>query len=149
LEDIMKKLTLTVMVLLAAALLPAVGGIRAESISLQPESFIDVDGDGINDHANDTDNDGIPDEFVPPRAKYVDYSIENIAEIFDIADALQETVEVEETGSHLSRFNALRFATRDLASCRGGLNADDPFGSGLGVGTGGGVVCEGGVCRPR
>lgn len=145
----MKRLISTATLLFASALLMVAGGARADGMSFDPASFVDLDGDGINDLANDSDNDGIPDEFVPARAKYVTYDINNIAEIFDISDALQDTGDTEVSNSNLSQFNAMRFAVRDLSCCRGGLNSEDPFGSGLGVGTGCGVVCEGGVCRPR
>ena len=118
--------------------------------------FVDLDGDGIDDNARDMDDDGIPDTFgaaaseVPSENE--DMFASSISVDWNAAGFGAGQAEVEKKEPNSGKFSAIRFSARDLGACRGGLKAGDGLGIGESGGVnagGGGMVCEGGVCRPR
>ncbi|MFH1892181.1 MAG: hypothetical protein ABIK83_05795 [Candidatus Zixiibacteriota bacterium] len=129
---------------------------NSDAIKPSKACFVDLDGDGINDNARDMDDDGIPDTFgaeasaIPSETEGMfapSISIDWNASGFGAGQA-----EVEAKEPNSGRFSAIRFSARDLGACRGGLKAGDGLGIGESGGVnagGGGMVCEGGVCRPR
>lgn len=123
---------------------------------IEAACFVDLDGDGIDDNARDMDEDGIPDTFgassVELSEQTEDMFASSVSIDWDAAGMGASSVEVKIDEPNSTRFSAIRFFARDLGSCRCGLKASDGLGigesGGVNVG-GGGIVCEGGVCRPR
>jgi hypothetical protein len=121
----------------------------------QPDLFVDMDGDGINDNASDKDGDGIPDKFagenpvVPADTALVGGS----AFQFDAPSVGIETgaiiLETATADQNSKRFAALRMSVRSLCRLRGGIKSGDDFGAGSGMDNTSvkGVTCVGGVCH--
>lgn len=106
--------------------------------------FVDLDGDGFNDAADDTDSDGIPDAVeTAPKPKIIAVAEPGAAFFAELtADA---TIE-----AHLSiaqQFKLRENAVRDITSCRSDLvrTFDDSGEPGANL-TGGGGNCVGGIC---
>jgi len=119
--------------------------------------FLDRDGDGIDDNARDLDDDGIPDQFGSQNddEPEVDLGLANSDVFsFEISGEFDGGMEGAGLDSEASRvpnsqkFSALRMSSRALSQHRSGLTSGEDFGPGVGA-LSGGVVCEGGVCRPR
>lgn len=107
-------------------------------------SFVDLDGDGFDDAADDTDSDGIPDAVEAPPAPKIIAVAEAGAAFFAELTA-EATIE-----AHLSvaqRFKLRENAVRDITSCRSDLvrTFDDSGEPGANL-TGGGGNCVGGIC---
>lgn len=128
---------------IAVALL-AIGLIGPSGFAADSQRFVDIDGDGFNDNAPDSDADGIPDgiEFhgflsaQPNLVLRVNPTPINASALMGARACASE------------RFGSREFATRGIAVRRADFDAG--FGSGLGLsggqgGSGGG--CVGGVCR--
>ncbi len=119
----------------------------AEKSETTEATYIDLDGDGINDNAPDSDGDGIIDVaesgFRPGQ--------------FDTEPANMGIVSFETSSVGISadpslnsgKFSSLNKNCRLLSSNRGGFGIGDQFGPGNGIGIGavssGG--CAGGVCH--
>jgi len=119
-------------------------------------SFVDLDGDGIDDNARDLDEDGIPDSFGAEAeevsAKAEGMFASSVSIDWNAAGLGGSSIDVSSEEPNSIRFSAARFSARDLGSCRGGLKSGDGLGIGESGGVnagGGGMVCEGGVCHPR
>ena len=107
-------------------------------------AFVDLDGDGFNDSADDADGDGIPDEFEHKAAPKIIAVSEVGASFFA---ELNAEATIEQYLSAGQRFALRKDAARDITSCRSDLAAafDDSGGFGSNVTSGGGH-CVGGVC---
>ncbi len=107
-------------------------------------AFIDLDGDGLNDIDADNDNDGIPDRFTSmlPASELETPSL--LGDIFSSTAVTMDLQTAEE------KFGARKFNTRYLDQRCFGLCSSEAFGidNKLGIGSGGGGGCAGGVCRP-
>ncbi|MCB2229109.1 hypothetical protein KQH82_00195 [bacterium] len=107
-------------------------------------AFVDLDGDGFDDTADDTDSDGIPDAVeTAPRPKIIAVAEPGAAFFSELtAEAAIE--------AHLSvaqQFKLRENAVRDITSCRSDLvrTFDDSGEPGANL-TGGGGNCVGGIC---
>ena len=105
--------------------------------------YVDYDGDGFDDLTADNNENGIPDEY-ERRDKAPVVEVTGL-----LGDVFNESPPSEEVYlSNEEAYSARDFAVRFMSAHRAGLNADDAFGPGNGVGIGnvaGG--CEGGVCH--
>jgi len=105
--------------------------------------YVDLDGDGFDDNAPDTDLDGIPDEF--EAHGFVSTQIDGlqVAPMFAGQAPAPDASPKAKTGEIFGR---RKFTTRGLAENRSDF--DIGFGSslGLGAGLGGGGACAGGIC---
>ena len=119
----------------------------AEKSETTEETYIDLDGDGINDNAPDSDGDGI-----------IDVAESGFRQSqFDTEPANMGMVSFESSSVGISadpspnsgKFSSLNKNCRLLSSSRGGFGTGDQFGPGNGIGIGavssGG--CAGGVCH--
>ena len=110
---------------------------------IQP-GYVDLDGDGIDDHALDANDDGIPDKFasgyIAPRSDLNEMTLKLPSSLSGSSryyDAIPTT--------RLQHFGQRYFFARGLESCRS--NIESKFSSGIGIGIGGGGgPCAGGVC---
>jgi hypothetical protein len=113
--------------------------------------FVDLDGDGFDDNAEDQDLDGIPNEVDPD---YVQVEAEPLAgyDDFFAADGLEETADVD-IGllTNAQKFCRLRMSVRSLCQRLSAFEPVDEFGVAEEVGSGAvmGGVCQGGVCTVR
>jgi len=103
--------------------------------------YVDLDGDGFDNNAPDTDLDGIPDEF--EAHGFVSTQIDGLqaAPMFagqaPAADAQLKAGEI---------FGRRKFTTRGIAENRRDFDIGFGSGLGLGAGLGGGGACAGGIC---
>ncbi len=96
--------------------------------------YLDLDGDGLNDNIYS----GIIQSTPSPTLEQND--------IFGVALNLESG-----NGGNSAEFGQLMISARALTANRCSLDSDAGFGPGNGLGSGivkGGMVCEGGVCRP-
>jgi len=110
-------------------------------------SYVDMDGDGFNDNAQDEDGDGIPDsadpDFIPVEAEE-----NSMVGLINFGESLKKAGLAEDYSTNLQNFGKLNFCTRALSKNRCGFDAGDDFGSeGIGIGGGSSGGCAGGVCR--
>ncbi len=104
------------------------------------DKFVDLDGDGIKDNAQDTDNDGIPDFN---RAKKDNASPE-LAGLVSFGSA-GESFSSESLDISKDQFKLRKFSCRAHTGCRGEFGAGD-FGPSLGVTGSVSGACAGGLC---
>jgi hypothetical protein len=112
--------------------------------------FVDLDGDGFDDNATDSDNDGIP-EFSKQPSSGSQVS-DNDSDFKSLADFSLPGLTATEETSTSAKFKGLQFSARSLMRNRCSLDSDAAFGPGNGIGMSsmsGGMVCAGGVCQPR
>jgi hypothetical protein len=111
--------------------------------------FVDLDGDGFNDNAEDEDLDGIPNEVDPDYVKPSPQAHDELDDFFALDDTPQAPM--VDLLTNAQRFCRLRMSVRSLAQSRGAFDATNEFGVGEGIGTGAvmGGVCQGGVCVPH
>ena len=117
-------------------------------------TYLDLDGDGINDNASDFNNDGIPDSFGEDDSDgEIDTTImtSSLTSFDDFGGGFdpEPSVEIDFGEQNSVKFSALTASVIPLTQRRGGLNSGEGFGPQNMAGSSGGVVCEGGVCRPR
>lgn len=121
--------------------------LTAEEEINAPASFIDLDGDGLNDNAPDADGDGIFDlaesDLVPAPAEAAPSDAGLVS--FDVTGTDFATDFTPNSG----KFLKLNQGCRVISNNRGGFGSGDQFGPGNGIGIGavssGG--CAGGVCH--
>lgn len=134
-------LAMTVITLIMCSL--SLAGEPADLISSSPLqeliSFIDLDGDGINDNLTDSNNDGIPDQPEP---------IAPTSGIFSGNKAFAAPATAL-APSNSDSFNQRLSRVTCLSMNRGGFGAGENFGpaDGLGIGAGTGGGCVGGICH--
>lgn len=114
-----------------------------ESEEKDQKPYVDLDGDGFDDNAADSDSDGIPDRFerdyVAPRGFAAVPST-------DIFAALKQSSPVSPVAtSSLERFVLRQFACRAQSKCRSNFESEFTTGLGITAGSSGGR-CVGGVC---
>lgn len=111
----------------------------------QLDRFCDLDGDGFNDNAPDTDADGIPDELEPHGLLSAQMpAMLGVSMMFSGSQSPADKVPPMSPGQ---RFGMREFVTRAICVTR--TNFDAGFSSGMGIsgsGGGGGGACAGGVC---
>ncbi len=108
-------------------------------------AFIDLDGDGFNDLAADSDDNGIPDEIESHPADQPKPMESQLGEVFN-TEAMAD-MEIDLLLSFSDGFDRRSFRTRDLISHRGGFNSGESFGPGSGIGLGALVTgCVGPGC---
>ncbi len=147
---------ITILLLLLWIIIPVSATVFAEeeATASKKSVFLDLDGDGINDNASDLDNDGIPDLFgdedsnVEIDTSFVTTSITSFGDL-GVSGTQLDTPTNEVAVSNSKAFDALCATVSPLMQQRGGVNSGDNFGPANALSGGGGVVCEGGVCRPR
>jgi len=118
-----------------------VSGAASEEKDQKP--YVDLDGDGFDDNADDTDSDGIPDRF---ERDYVAPRSVAAAPKTDIFAALKQSSPVAPIAtSSLERFALRQFACRAQSKCRSNFESEFDTGLGITAGSSGGR-CVGGVC---
>jgi len=108
--------------------------------------YIDLDGDGIDDNAPDSNGDGIPDFSAPSKESSRTPVKSALGDIFNSPE-MTKTDKLAELRSCCERFSEVKFKVRAMALHRIGLNGTDPFGSGIGIGSAASGACAGGVCH--
>ncbi|MDF1545899.1 MAG: hypothetical protein P1R58_12465 [bacterium] len=117
-----------------------------EELTVQTASgtFVDLDGDGIDDAAMDANEDGIPDAcafgYVAPRQDLSNMTLNLPSSVSNTRSAIDMAAL-----NSLQRFGQRQFCIRAQEKCRSSLDAQFSAGIGVGVGSAGGV-CAGGVC---
>jgi hypothetical protein len=106
----------------------------------QTEKFVDLDGDGIRDNAQDTDNNGIPDfdhqeksDVSPELAGLVSFGTSGESESSVLPDISKD------------QFKLRKFSCRAHTGCRGEFGAGN-FGPNLGITGSVSGGCAGGLC---
>lgn len=115
----------------------------------QKSVFVDLDGDGFNDIAEDANNDGIPDPDQTGSAAVSETTVLQVQTVNPFADLPQTPVVLPRT-SWKSLFGQRRIAALGLSVNR--CDFDAAFGNNDNLtnsGLGGGGACAGGVCLPR
>jgi hypothetical protein len=112
----------------------------------KPAPFIDLDGDGINDNAPDSNGDGIPDFSNPSKTMPKDRVNSALGDVFNSPEFASKS-ELDNLKSCCDRFAERKFKVRAMTLHRIGLNGTDPFGSGIGIGSAASGACAGGVCH--
>ena len=113
----------------------------AETKEKDQKPFVDLDGDGFNDNADDTDSDGIPDRFERAAPRIVTKAPRS-----DIFAALKQSSPAAAVAvSPLERFALRQFACRAQSKCRSNFESEFTAGLGVKAGSSGGH-CVGGVC---
>lgn len=108
--------------------------------------FIDLDGDGVNDNAPDSNSDGIPDFPAPSKEAPKDQVNSALGDVFNSPEFASKS-ELDNLKSCCDRFAERKFKVRAMTLHRIGLNGTDPFGSGIGIGSAASGACAGGVCH--
>lgn len=144
---------MTALVMIAALLVWAVPVLADDGQDVQTkksaaESFIDLDGDGFNDNAEDQDLDGIPNDVDPDYVKPEPQHASEFEDYFALDDVPGAPKIDLSILNNAQRFCRLQMSVRSLAQCRGAFESANEFGVGDGIGSGavGGGVCQGGVC---
>ncbi len=116
--------------------------LEGAGLSSDTKTFVDFDGDGLDDNVGDLDHDGLPD-FVSDTDE---------PEPPDVASDFFKAIETTSSSDDLfltpsEKFGALKFSTRALTQNRGCFSAGSEFGppGGLGQSTSSGG-CAGGIC---
>lgn len=106
-------------------------------------SYVDLDGDGFDDNAPDTDLDGIPDEFEAHGFVSTQTDGLRVAPMFAGQAPNGEAPPKARAGEIFGR---RKFTTRGVAENRRDFDAGFGSSLGLGAGLGGGGACAGGIC---
>ena len=151
------KPTMRISMILVLFAFLSVSVLYAEQDTEKRPCFMDRDGDGIDDNARDLDDDGIPDQFGAQDEAEEEIDLGTMdSDMFSFEmggelDGGLDGAQVDSEASNIpnsQKFAALQMSSRALSQHRSGLTSGEDFGPGVGA-LSGGVVCEGGVCRPR
>jgi len=136
---------LLIVILFAAFICLPLSLLHADDAKDSKPAFVDLDGDGFNDNASDADNDRIPDQAqkgddsgATQESGFKDFNPIQAISDFDLSSLLANS----------EKFGKLKLIASAISCCRGGLEPDESFGPGNGIGSGavsGG--CPGGVCH--
>ena len=119
----------------------------AEDTENQETEFVDLDGDGLNDHVKDMNNNGIPDNFESKKDTEAEENQADDQEQQGFATIQPvNTFDLTKLLPNSEQFTLLQFTTRSISLCRGGIERGDNFGSGSGTDSPGASGCPGGVC---
>ncbi|MCK5127110.1 MAG: hypothetical protein KAR42_12725 [candidate division Zixibacteria bacterium] len=138
----MKRLWITLFFMSVALLFINGTSWAGNEINVTRVIFVDYDGDGFDDLAADSDDDGIPDCI---ERSQKESTIELISVLGSTFDAAGDNSDLYLNNKEA--FGAKDFSIRFMSSRRIGLNTSEGFGPGTGLGVSASGGCVGGVCH--